>query len=126
MKYLITKIQYDTDGLDIDLPKVLLIDVEDDEEDVQEYLSDEISNITGYCHFGFDFEQIEVISLQEYGKRVGCKEDFKTLQEIQDYVEDRHDCTLWDYPLEELEYTKETCEATILVETDFGIRLCEV
>ena len=126
MKYLITNIQYDTDGQDIDLPKVLLIDVEDDEEDVQEYLSDEISNITDYCHFGFDFEQTEVISLQEYGKRIGCKEDYKTLQEIQDRMQDEYDCTLWDYPLEELEHTKENCEATILVETDFGIRICEV
>lgn len=121
MKYLITNIQYDTDGQDIDLPKVLLIDVEDEED-----IADEISNITEYCHFGFDFEQTEVISLQEYGERVGCKENFKTLQEIQDYVEDNHDCTLWGYPLEELEHTKENCEATILVETDFGIRICEV
>jgi hypothetical protein len=69
---------------------------------------------------------METISLQEYGRRVGCKEDFKTLQEIQDYVYEHHDCTLWDYPLEELEYTKENCEATILVETDFGVRICEV
>jgi predicted metal-binding protein len=69
---------------------------------------------------------METISLQEYGKRVGCKEHFNTLQEIQDYVEEYHDCTLWDYPLEELEYAKENCEGIILVETEFGVRICEV
>ena len=69
---------------------------------------------------------METISLKEYGKRVGCKKDFKTLHEIQDYVQEHYDCSLWDYPSEELEYTKENCEATILVRTDFGIRICEV
>lgn len=69
---------------------------------------------------------MEAISLKEYGRRVGCNEDFKTLQEIQDYVEERYNCTVWDYPLTELEYTQENCEATILVETEFGIRICEV
>lgn len=69
---------------------------------------------------------MEAISLKEYGRRVGCNEDFKTLQEIQDYVEEYHDCTLWDYPLEELEHCRENCEAIILVETDLGLRICEI
>ena len=69
---------------------------------------------------------MKTITLQQYAQRVGAKGEFKTLQEIQDYVEENHDCTLWDYPLEEAEYCAENCEATILVETEFGIRICEV
>jgi hypothetical protein len=69
---------------------------------------------------------MEAISLKEYGKKVGCKEDFETLLEIQDYVEEHHDCTLWDYPLEEYQYCKEETRNVILVETDFGLRLCEI
>lgn len=53
--YIVTDIKYDTDGEDIDLPKVLQINVPDYVEpwDVEEYVSDEISNITGFCHQGF-------------------------------------------------------------------------
>ena len=74
---------------------------------------------------------METISLQEYGRRVGCKENFKTLQEIQDYVEEHHDCTLWDYPIEEYDYILNevkdgNTDELVLVETDFGIRICEV
>ena len=67
------------------------------------------------------------ISLQDYAKKVGYKGKYPTtLQKIQDYVEDYHDCTLWDYPLEELEYCQEEDKNVILVETDFGLRLCEI
>ena len=52
-EYLVTDIEYDTDGEDIDLPKELKITVPDDEEDPLEYISDEISKITGFCHNGF-------------------------------------------------------------------------
>lgn len=74
---------------------------------------------------------METISLQEYGRRVECvgttsKEDFKTLQQIQDYVQEHQDCTLWDYPLEEEDYCREEDRNVVLVETDFGLRLCEV
>ena len=55
MIYEITDIVYDTDGEDVDLPKVLSIEVSDDLDDYEkdEFISDEISNITGYCHKGF-------------------------------------------------------------------------
>jgi membrane-anchored protein YejM (alkaline phosphatase superfamily) len=67
------------------------------------------------------------ISLQEYAKRLGLKdENINSLSAIQEYVEEYHDCTLWDYPLEELEYCKEEDKNVILVETDFGLRLCEI
>ncbi len=54
--YIVTNIKYDTDGdvsIAESLPKTLSITVNDEEEDVQEYISDEISNITGFCHMGF-------------------------------------------------------------------------
>jgi len=51
--YIVTDIKYDTDGEELDLPKELTITVPADEEDVEEYISDEISNITGFCHKGF-------------------------------------------------------------------------
>jgi len=66
------------------------------------------------------------LTLKQYSKRVGCKKDFKTLQEIQEYVEEYHDCTLWDYPIEEADYCKEEDRNVVLVETDFGLRLCEI
>jgi hypothetical protein len=53
--YTITDIIYDTDGEHIDLPKTLEIHVPEYVElwDVEEYISDEISNLTGFCHQGF-------------------------------------------------------------------------
>lgn len=55
MKYTITNIDYDTDGEIIELPKKIIVDVPSDilDEDIEDYLSDEISNITGFCHKGF-------------------------------------------------------------------------
>lgn len=54
-KYTVTNIKYDTDGEDIDLPTELEIEIPDDMEDdeIEEYISDEISNRTGFCHKGF-------------------------------------------------------------------------
>ena len=56
MEYKVTNIQYDTDGENIDLPEELTIDVPDnlkDDYEKVEFISDEISKITGFCHFGF-------------------------------------------------------------------------
>lgn len=56
MKYEVSNIKYDTDGEEVDLPKTLTITVPDDivdEVEMEEYISDEISNITGFCHKGF-------------------------------------------------------------------------
>lgn len=56
MKKTVYEIDYDTDGEVIDLPTELEIEVPDDlteQEDIEDYLSDEISNVTGYCHKGF-------------------------------------------------------------------------
>ena len=57
IKYTVTDIKYDTDGELIDLPTVLEIVVPVEIEDgyeINEYVSDEISNITGFCHKGFN------------------------------------------------------------------------
>jgi len=59
MKYKVTNITYDTDGENIELPETLDIDVPDNINDPYErveYISDEISNITGFCHKGFTTE----------------------------------------------------------------------
>jgi hypothetical protein len=55
--FVVTDIDYDTDGQKIKLPKKLTIDVPDDvngRDEIEEYISDEISNITGFCHKGFN------------------------------------------------------------------------
>ena len=61
-KYLVTDIEFDTDGEELDIPTSMTIevpdDIEDDEYEIQEYLSDEISNISGFCHFGFHIEKV--------------------------------------------------------------------
>lgn len=53
-------IQYDTDGKRIKLPKEFLINVDDnmDETEMEEMLSDTISDKTGFCHKGFRTEII--------------------------------------------------------------------
>lgn len=56
MKYTITDIQYDTDGEDVKLPSELTINVPEEitePEEIDDYISDEISNVTGFCHKGF-------------------------------------------------------------------------
>jgi hypothetical protein len=59
-KYLITGIKYDTDGVSaqkLGLPTKMEIIVPDEEhtcyEDIEYFISEEISNRTGYCHEGF-------------------------------------------------------------------------
>ena len=60
MKAIVTNIKYDTDGEVIDLPTTLEINIPSDieEDDVDDFVSDEVSNITGYCHFGFEMKII--------------------------------------------------------------------
>ena len=61
MKAIVTEIKYDTDGEVIDLPIQFEIKIPDeiiDQEDIEDFVSDEISNITGFCHYGFEMEII--------------------------------------------------------------------
>lgn len=62
--YVCSKIEWDTDGdrnLLNELPKTMTIavpnDITDyqDDDAVSDYLSDKLSDETGFCHFGFDF-----------------------------------------------------------------------
>lgn len=58
--YEVTDIEYDKDGKEIDLPKLLNIEVPKgfSEEEAQEYISDKISNETGFCHNGFSMRKL--------------------------------------------------------------------
>lgn len=55
MKYLVNNIQYDTDGETIELPNEIEIEVCDtmSVDEKLDFISDEISNRTGFCHGGF-------------------------------------------------------------------------
>lgn len=59
--YRITNIKWDTDELEIDLPTdfSMSVDVEKDttELEIEERISDSISNVYGFCHFGFNYEE---------------------------------------------------------------------
>ena len=57
MLHRVFDIKYDTDGQKIDLPTELFLDVED-ESDPEDELCDMISDNTGFCHFGFNFEKV--------------------------------------------------------------------
>lgn len=76
--------------------------------------------------------QQEVISLEEYAKRLGIEDNIPTtLQEIQEYMEEHLDWTIWDYPLEEYDYALNEVhngdkDELVLVQTDFGVRVCEI
>ena len=50
-------IKYDTDGEKVDLPKELSFSYEGDIEieELEDFVSDDISNKTGFCHQGFSY-----------------------------------------------------------------------
>lgn len=58
-KFTVTNIKYDTDGQSakkLGLPKEMEIEVPEDlttYDEIENYISEEISNRTGYCHEGF-------------------------------------------------------------------------
>lgn len=59
-KFTVTNIKYDTDGQSakkLGLPKEMEIEVPENVEgyeEIEEFISDEISNRTGFCHLGFN------------------------------------------------------------------------
>ena len=58
-KYIVIISEYDTDGLSVNLPHELEIEVPDnmtEPQEIEDFISDEISNMTGYCHKGFTYE----------------------------------------------------------------------
>lgn len=57
MKFKVTNIRYDTDGEMIPLPAELELELADHEY-VEDELSELISDLTGFCHHGFEYEVI--------------------------------------------------------------------
>lgn len=61
MKVRAFNIDYDTDGENVELPQEIFIfipSIFDTQEEIEEFISDEITDITDFCHFGFEYEQI--------------------------------------------------------------------
>jgi len=53
-------IRWDTDGEEIDLPRTVHVELEaEDDEELEDLVSDELSDRTGFCHFGFDLDIVE-------------------------------------------------------------------
>ncbi len=74
---------------------------------------------------------MKTISIQDYANLIGYKGENPTLEDIQNFAETELDWTIWDYPLEEYDYilkeVKDNIEDEIvLVNTEFGIRICEI
>lgn len=59
--YRISNIKWDTDELEIDLPTDFLISVDIKEGatelEIEEKISDSVSDEYGFCHFGFNYEE---------------------------------------------------------------------
>jgi len=59
--FIVTDIDWDTDGEEVDLPDEMTVNVSEDEEleedEIEEYISDKISDETGFCHFGFNYKE---------------------------------------------------------------------
>ncbi len=56
MTYKVNSIQWDTDDEDVKLPTELTVNVPDgitEHDDVLDYISDRITEMTDFCHFGF-------------------------------------------------------------------------
>ena len=76
-------------------------------------------------------KELETISLQEYAKRIGYNTENITLKNIQEFAQEDLDWTIWDYPIEELDYVINevhdgNTNELVYVETDFGLRICEL
>lgn len=61
MKYTCFDIKYDTDGEYAVLPTKLIIDVDHRLKgiELEEILSNAISDKTGFCHYGFKFKKMD-------------------------------------------------------------------
>ena len=58
MRAIIKNIEYDTDEENVELPTELKIELEShltEIEDIEDFISDEISNITGFFHLKFNY-----------------------------------------------------------------------
>lgn len=57
-KYKCTNIRWDTDGETLDLPTEVIVEIDTNTDDVEEAISDALSDQIGFCHFGFDYVRI--------------------------------------------------------------------
>ena len=61
--YKVTKIDWDTDGQQLNLPSECLINIEVSsditEKEVEESISNAITNMSNFCHNGFDYIEIQ-------------------------------------------------------------------
>lgn len=80
----VENIDWDTDGEDVDLPTTLAItlterDIENiknpDEEELEEVISDKLSDITGFCHNGWESMTFNFFSPNEDGKVIFTQSD---------------------------------------------------
>ena len=60
--FTVSNIDWDTDGEEIDLPDEMTVNVKEDEQleedEIEQYISDKISDETGFCHFGFNYKEV--------------------------------------------------------------------
>ena len=60
MIYITTNIKWDTDGEEVDLPQEIKVDIPNDVfvkmdgQEISDFISDYITNETGFCHKGFN------------------------------------------------------------------------
>ena len=74
---------------------------------------------------------MKTISIQDYANIIAYKGQNPTLEKIQEFAQEYLDFTIWDYPLEEYDYVLNEVhegnkEELVLVDTNFGIRVCEI
>jgi hypothetical protein len=70
---------------------------------------------------------MKILSINEYAKKVKCILSNPTLEEIQDFVEENYDISIWDYPIDELEYVLNEVNTNVcFVKVDDEIRICEL
>ena len=58
MKFRVFNVRYDTDGEMVPLPQELTLELSD-HEDVEDELSELVSDLTGFCHHGFEYEVLD-------------------------------------------------------------------
>ena len=70
MEYRVFDIKYDTDDDDVDLPEEMVVKINTHEyknaDEIEEAICNEISDRTGYCIIGYQFAEINKISLNKH------------------------------------------------------------
>ena len=102
MKVTVTDIKWDTDGEDVDLPAEMVIEVPEgmDEEEADEFVSDEISNQTGFCHTGYSSSTLKErlrFFYQEQEADYDPEETKNVLETLDRLGEDLKGAGKWDF-----------------------------